>query len=527
MTQIQERAVATGGTAPPLSSADATRVQIRGSTVLLAGQVFALVANLGTQVLLVRYLSKSDYGVLAYGLSIVSIVETISALGLRRSVSQFVPIYEERGDPARAAGLLVFSFATVLTVGLALTLVVIGLRGVIAGSVIGHGSAATLLAILIALAPLHAMEYLLDAVFSVFARPKAILARKYVYAPVMRLVVVGLLALSGRGVTFVAAGYVAAGVLGIVVYAALLAGVLRAHGLLDLIRARRLRFPVREALSYSLPLVTNDLSGVLLVAAGTVLLAAMRNASEVAELRAVLPVAMTLGYVLATFGVLFAPLASRLRARGDALELNRIYWQTAAWTGLFSFPVFLLGGLFARPLTLFLFGARYAGAASVLAVLVVGSFVSALAGPNGMLLAVHGEVRYVVATNVAAVAVNIALSVVLISAYGALGAALASSAAFVLLNVASQIGIARRTRVSAFDARYLRLYGLMALTSAVLLAVDLLLSPGLGAAVALVLLAWVAVVLGARTSLTVADTFTELARIPLLRRLLRAEEATR
>jgi O-antigen/teichoic acid export membrane protein len=525
MTHVGERGAPVSAAPRTVRSADATRVQIRGSTLLLAGQVFALAANLATQVLLVRYLSKTDYGAFAYGLSVVAIGETVAALGLRRGVSQFMPMYEERGEQGKAAGLLVFSLATVLGVGLAVMLMVIGFRGLIAGSLAGRTEAATLLAILIALVPIHAIEYLLDAVYSVFARPKAILARKYVYAPIMRLLVVGLLVLSGSGVTFVAVGYVTAGVLGIVVYASLLVGVLRAHGLTLPIRSRRLMFPIREVLSYSLPLVTHDISAVLLTSMGTILVGAMRNASEVAQLRAVLPVALTLSYVLASFGVLFAPLASRLRSRGAAEELNQLYWQTAAWTGVFSLPVFLLGSLFAHQLTVFLFGVRYADAADVLAVLTVGYVVTTFAGPNGMLLAVFGEVRFVVWTNIAAVVINVGLSVLLIASYGALGAAIAVSITYVLLNASWQIGLARRTDVRGFDRRYVRLYVLFAAVTAGLAAVQVVLSPPLAIAIVLVVAAWLGVLLGARRLLTLGETFAELSRFPLLRRLVQADEA--
>jgi O-antigen/teichoic acid export membrane protein len=284
-------------------------------------------------------------------------------------------------------------------------------------------------------------------------------------------------------------------------------------------------FPARELLSYSVPLVVHDITAVLLTAAGTILLAALRSDSEVATLRAVMPVALTLTYVLSTFGVLFAPLASRLRARSDPHEVNRIYWQTAAWTGLFSLPVFLLGSIFAQQLTLFLFGARYADAATILALLVAGYFSTCLAGPNGVLLAVYGEVRYVVVTNVVAVVVNIALGIVLISAFGALGAAIATSATVIALNVSWQVGLARRTEVRGLDRQYVRLWGLMAAAAAALLAVRLLVAPAFGVALVLVVVAWAAVLLGARRSLTIADTFAEIGRIPVLRRILRPEQA--
>ena len=77
----------------------------------------------------------STYGAFAYARSIVALGETIAAFGLRRGVSRYLPIYEERGEPDRAAGTLVFALGAVLTLGLAVVLVVIGLRGVISGSV--------------------------------------------------------------------------------------------------------------------------------------------------------------------------------------------------------------------------------------------------------------------------------------------------------------------------------------------------------------------------------------------------------
>jgi O-antigen/teichoic acid export membrane protein len=501
---------------------DLTHVQIRGSTVLLAGQGFALVANLATQVLLVRYLSKSTYGAFAYALSIVALCETFAGLGLRRGVSQFVPAYQERGELGKAAGLLVFGLATVLGLGLAVSLVVIGLRGPLTSSLSAGTEASVLLAILILLVPVDTVGYMLDAIYSVFARPRTILARKYVYAPLMRLVVVALLALSATGATFVAAGYVIAGAIGIVIYAAMLVRVLREHRLLEPLRSRQMTFPARELLRFSLPMLTQDVSGVLVTTIGTLLLGTMRNASDVAELRAVMPVGLTLTYVLGTFGLLFVPLASRLLARDQPKQINRIYWQTAAWTGVFSLPIFLVGSLFAHPLTVFLFSHRYADASGVMAALMVGYFITAACGPNGALLGVYREVRYMVWTSAAAVIVNLTLSVVLIIADGALGAALAITATYIVLNGAWQLGLMRRTPVRAFDTTYLRLYLLMAAVTAAAALVELLVAPPLLLAVAVVALAWIVVLLGARAQLDVAETFGELARLPGLRLLIKA-----
>ena len=51
----------------------ATRNQIRGSSLLLVGRMASLGVNFAVQIIVIRYLSKSDYGAFAYALSLVSL----------------------------------------------------------------------------------------------------------------------------------------------------------------------------------------------------------------------------------------------------------------------------------------------------------------------------------------------------------------------------------------------------------------------------------------------------------------------
>ena len=54
-------------------------------------------AVVGVQVLIVRYLSKAEFGAFAYTLSIVLFTTTVITLGLDRAVTRFIPIYHEQG----------------------------------------------------------------------------------------------------------------------------------------------------------------------------------------------------------------------------------------------------------------------------------------------------------------------------------------------------------------------------------------------------------------------------------------------
>jgi O-antigen/teichoic acid export membrane protein len=506
--------------------ANASRSQIRGSALLMAGQVFAVLINLVSQVLLVRYLSKTGYGSFAFALSIVQISELVASFGLRRGVNRFLPLYEERGEQAKAAGVLVFAIGTVLGLALAIVLLVIGFRGLIAGSVAGDSDAATVLAILILLTPIHALESLLDGALAVFARPRAIALRKHVFIPTMRLAVIVLLTLSNADVTLLAWGWVLVGVIGLVAYGVLLVHVMGARGLLGPIRSFELIFPIRELLGFTVPLLTSDIAGALFSGAATVLLGLMAGAAEVATFRAVLPISLTMTYVVSNFALLFVPLATRLYERSQSAEVNRLYWQTTAWIAVLSLPIFLPAFAFAGPVSELLFGERYADSGPVLAILVIGHFVYAATGMNGLLLGVYGDVRFLAWTNAATVLCIVALNLVLIPPFGALGSAVASTATLIMGNTAFQVGLARRTDVRGLDPDYVGLFALIAVVVAALTALNAFLHPPLGLGAVAVALASLGVMLYARRHLAFAEAFPELARVRLLRRLLVAGDET-
>ena len=500
------------------------RRQIRGSSLLLTGQTFAVLAGLAAQVVIVRYLSEEGYGAFAYALSIAMIGESVAAFGMRRGVSRFLPIYEEQGDLRKAAGTLLFAIATVLALGLAVVLSVISFRGAIAGTFADDSTAVTVIAIMIALAPIQALNALLDGVFAVFSRPRAIVIRRFLLTPLLRLGVVVVLAAREADLEVLAVGYVAAAGLGLLLYVPMLAGVLKHHGFTGHLRRGGFEVPARTVLGFTVPLLSNDITAALLNAANAIVLGIFATPEAVAELRSVLPLALTMGYVLSSFGLLFVPLAARLFARSEPRELNQLYWRTAVWTTVLAFPIFLTCLTLAEPLTVLLFGERYASAAPVLAVLAVGQFVNTAAGHNGVLLGVFGRVRFIAATNVLAIAANLILLLLLVPPYEAIGAAVATAATFVVLNAIRQVGLARRTDVSSLNREVLPTYAAIVAATAAVGAIDLALSPPVGIEIALVVLASASVGFVARRSLALEDTFPELARLPLLRTLLGARK---
>jgi O-antigen/teichoic acid export membrane protein len=506
------------GPAELAATRDAVAAQVRGSSILLVGRVLAMAVNLIIQVLTVRYLSKDAFGAFAYALSIVSVAENLVTFGLDRSITRFVPIYEERGDRARLLGTLVLALSTVLLLGLAVCVVVIGLQGWVAGTVISDQQAVALLAILILLAPVNALDSLLMGMFAVFAKPRAIFVRRYVLNPGLRLLVVLVVILRGADVGALAAGYVLGGALGVAVYSGVLARLLRQRGLLSGPLRGNVDIPTREVMAFTIPLLSSELVYSVMNLTDVFLLERYAGTEQVAALRAVQPAARLNQLVFMSFTLLFTPLAARMFARGDRASIDTLYWRTALWLTVLSFPIFAVTTSLAGPVTVTLFGDRYASSAILLTLLSVGYYANVAFGFNGLTLKVYGAVRYVVVLNVAAAVCNVGLNVALIPRYGALGAAIGTAATLVLHNVFKQLGLRKGTGVRLLDRASIGVYLTVAIAVCTLWAVQALVAPPLAVGIALAALASLVVLLVARPHLDLGGIAPELRRVPLIGR---------
>lgn len=508
----------------PLSSEEAARqattTSIRGSTLLLVGRLLAVGVNFVTHVLIVRYLMKSDYGAWAYAASIVSIGSSVAVFGMNKTLARFVPIYDERGDYDHVFGALAIGLGIMVSMALSLVLLFYGLQGAVGGVLIGSDQALALLLILILLIPIQTLESALVGLFAIFASPRLIFMRRHVMTPLLQLGVAIAVIASGGDVFQLATITVLVGSFGLVLSSSLLVRLLRERGLFKHFSLARMRLPVREMLGFSLPLLSTDVVFMLRGSLIVVLLGAMSGATEVAAFHAVAPIAGQNMLVLDSFRLLFMPAAARLYARDDGQGIDDLYWRTAVWIAIFTLPILLVSLSLALPLTTFLFGADYADSALVLAILSVGYYVNAAFGFNGLTLRVYGRVRYLVAVDVLTAALGVVASVLLIQLYGAVGAALGVTVIFIAQNALYQIGLRRRTSVSAFATRYLRVYVGIVLSTSLLLLIQWTAHPPLivglllAAAVSLVFLA------ANRSFLRIAEMFPELRRVPLLGALL-------
>ncbi|MDF1596561.1 MAG: flippase [Acidimicrobiia bacterium] len=493
--------------------------QVRGSSLLLSGQLVATAISYATQILIIRYLSKSDYGAFAYALSIVAVLQAAVQFGFDRGLSRYLPIYDEKSDTGSIIGAITFVGGMAAGFGSVAAVVFWTTRSLIEGALIEDPLAVSVLAILVVLAPVDALDNLLITILAAFRRTGAIFLRRYVVAPLLKFATVVLLIGTGSNVKFLAVGYATAGFIGLVVFASVLGRYLSLRRSKDPMSP--IRFPIRELATFSLPLLTTDLVFMVFNASDSIMLEWFGSTVDVATLRAVQPTARLNQLVLSAFGVLYIPYIARLFARGEHDEVGRRYWQTVNWVVMLSLPVLSLCLLFPNELTGRLLGGDYADSAAVLGVLAVGYFIHAMFGFNGMTLNVYRKIGYLVGVNLAAVSVNVALNLALIPSMGPLGAAIGTTGSFLFHNIAKQYGLIRRVGLSRASSSTWRLYALVigvATTSAVVgygSGIPFWGRVGLWAAFGAI-----AILVG-RKILRIDEAFPGLARIPLIRRIFR------
>jgi O-antigen/teichoic acid export membrane protein len=478
-----------------------------------------MVISLATQVVVVRALTKTDFGAFAYALTIAAGARTLLSLGQGKALSRFLATYEEQRDYKRMFGALLLALGTIgVTSAVAISALLL-FSDALVGTAVDSKAAVRLVLILIVLAPLEALDQVFVSLFATFSRPRAIFFRKYLLSPGLRLVVVVALVVVDADVTFLAIGYVVAGLLGILIYAGLLVRVLRERDLAKELDIRNVVLPFRAVFAFSVPLITSELAFLSLNVGGALLLGYYHSVVEVATYRAVFNPARLNIAVTSAFVTLFLPVAARLFARHDINALRRNYWHTAVFMAVLTFPIFALTGPLAKDTTVVLFGARYADAGAVLAVLAIGYYISAMLGFNAFTLQIFGRTRYLVGVDILVVAVNLALSFLLIPRFAAVGVAAANCAALLTQNVLHQLALPRCLGTGFIARGYVRCYLLIIGSAGALWAFQWL-GLGLIPDLATAAVASLVVLVGNRRALELGDTFPQLQRVPVVRRLI-------
>jgi O-antigen/teichoic acid export membrane protein len=510
--EVRERSV------QPESDGTLSRKHIRGSSLLLTGRVLSMVLKFVFQVLIVRYLSRGDYGAWTYALAAVTFFKGFAVLGLTKTLPRFLAIYLEREEYPRFFGALGLILGTLMLTS-SLVVVVFYLFPEQLTALAGQGpESVPLLFIVILLLPLKLLDEFLTELCATFSKSRAIFVRRYILHPLL-LVALGVsLVVFQADVLFLAYGFVIATLLGTLYYGWTAVQIMIRAGLFQHLK-EGIVVPVRAIFAYAAPLMTDSV-GALILSIGPLMLGYHWEMDAVAMFQVVMPLVAVAEVVKQTFALLFKPTAARFFARGDVKGLDGLYWKTATWVAVLGFPAFAVTFTAAEFLTVLFFGERYQASGAILSILVFAFYLGSALGPNDTTVKVVGRMRWIVGINVFTGLATVGLHQLLVPRLGPLGAGAATALTILMFNFMHHYALLVAARVRLFDPACARPYITIGASVVFLVIVRMVFPDGIVVPALAIALTTAVVLASARTNLRFSETFPEIGRFRIVQLLL-------
>lgn len=391
--------------------------------IVVVARFVGSITTIAERIVIGRLLTPGAYGEVSIGIALLSFSSTLALVGFTQGVPRYVSRFDDERDRRGAwIGGLAFTGAIALVVT---ALLYVNLE-VVVTSLFERGDSPRLLSLFVLALPfVVGMQIGVGTIRGYGNTAYKAYAQDLIY-PLTRIALIVGLITTGFGVVAAGYAYLVAAALAFLVAQYL------ANRLVPLVGPFRTH--VREMLRFSAPVVISGVLTTLLTWTDTLMLGYFRSSAEVGRYSAAYPIASGMLIALSAFGFLYLPLTSRLDAEDEHEEIDRIYEVTTKWVYVVTFPAFLTFVFFPEDVLRIFFGGEYAGASLALVILSVGFFSNAIGGRNRETLSGLGVTQYLLVTNGAAFGLNVVANLVLIPAYGGVGAAVASAASYVVLN---------------------------------------------------------------------------------------------
>ena len=399
----------------------------RGASAAFLVQVCGAGAIYLSQIVFARWLGVGDYGAFAFALSLALILTRPGELGLATGVVRFIPQYLAHQDWARLRGIVSRCRQLAFLAG-----VIIAILGTVVLQVwqperIG----ANTLIVGMWLVPLLAFMNLQAEMIRSTQRMVLAYLPSLVVQPLLAVGVGFIFLLTTHSVTSLSA-LVAVALATLVVLGIQALGV--RNSLPRIAATAAPSYATREWLSVSFPLMLVGGFSLVLRRADILMVGIIMGPREAGVYDAASKTAWLVGFVLVGVTAIAAPMIASFHARGDYPSLQRVVRTAVTWM-FWPSLVMVLALTFLGGTILGVFGADFRVGQWALRILLVGQLVNASVGSVGYLMVLTGHQKVVARVFGVTALVNVTANAALIPLAGIAGAALATSASLVLLNV--------------------------------------------------------------------------------------------
>lgn len=446
-------------------AADA-RTMARGAAVNVGGALATTALSFALSLLITHQVRAGTFGLFSIALVTVLLAQVPATLGLDVGVVRFVALRASGGDAHGVRATIQAALAVAAAVSTALALLLYATAPWLTDSFFHKGRADVLVQIIAWSLPALALTRVLTGALQGLGLMRHAALINPVRVAVNIVVALPLLLL-GYGAKGLASAFVVVAWAGLVLAAVLLARVLPSA----FVPVRGRRFA--PLLRFSIPQTLTTLLLQTILWADTLLLGRLRTAAEVGVYTIVQRLLSPAQTVSTATGQMFAPRIAAEDARNDRRTLALMLKRVTYWNVSLAIPVF--GVLLLAPESLLhLFGPIYGTGAKALVILAAGQLFNAATGPLGQVINMSGRPYLTLVNNAAVGALNVVACLILIPRYGVTGAACATTASIVIVNLIKLVQVRILFGVNPFRAETARACGAGVAAAIVALPVALL-----------------------------------------------------
>lgn len=422
MSKRPIEAVADSGDVPePKASTFEQNISVvaGGGGVTFSGKLFTNVLRLGTAILLARILGADELGLYNLALSGLSIAMGISLFGLDAALVRFIAVMSGRGDDEGIWDVLQVGVGISLLLSAILGTALFALSYVVADRVFHEPRLAPALQLASAFVPLMVIYDQMGNVLKGFKKFNEAVVAQYVYQPIVRLLLIGLLVIVGLNARTAVIAY----------------GLGAVSSSVAMIYSLNKHFPVRRPLRFSWRTVkemTNFsgpvwMSGLLNQFQGniqSVFIGTMNTIAGVGVFGVASQITSVSGEFSSSINSTSKPVMAELQDRGDVHQMERIYQTANKWVVIVQIPIFLLMVIFPRAI-LSVFGESYIDGSKALIILAVAAFIKVITGMGGIIIDMAGYTKLKLFNSFLRLVIYIGLDYLLIPRFGLVGASIA------------------------------------------------------------------------------------------------------
>ncbi len=419
----------------------------KGAIIFLIGAIIGKMLSFVYRIILSR-MGEQTYGEISIALALLSILSVIAILGLDTGIVRYLSQYNKDKNKEAMKGTIIFSTKTILLLSTTFGILLFLLSDWITQAFYPHSPNLSIILKVFAIAlPFEGLKAVWTNTLKALQKIEYDIYARIVGEIIVRILLTVLFIYAGLGILGASIAYTLS-----IIFSSLLLFLFvekKAFSLRD--KNIKVLYNNKELLFYSLPLVFNSITIIVINAADSLILGYFKDAGTVGIYNVAVPTAkLILIFPTALLG-LYLPLIAAVKDNKE--EFEKVYYTTTKWVFFITSLSLAWLILYGKELITVFFTEGYSTAYTSLVILSIGYLINSCIYTSRDILLLYNQTRVIFMATVFSCVLNIILNILMIPTLGMIGAALATSISLTILSIILFIYTRKETRINPLRKR--------------------------------------------------------------------------